>query len=89
MEFVDVPVWTVTSSAVIIRRSIEPPPSSTCSGISRGAISTTCGDRPMSRSAFAASSPSRPPPMTTAERRPRPGLSTAAARIASRSSMVR
>ena len=36
------PVCTVTPSASIFARSIRPPPSSTCTAISRGANSTTC-----------------------------------------------
>ena len=46
------------------RRSVAPPASSTCPGISRGANSTTWVSRPSCDSALAASRPSRPPPMT-------------------------
>ena len=42
--------------------------------ISRGANSTTCVSRPRSRSAFAASRPSRPPPITTPTLRALRGL---------------
>ena len=59
-------------------------PRATVEAMSRGATSTTCVSRPRSFSAFAASRPSRPPPITT-PRLPR----LAAARIASRSSIVR
>src|SRR6266508_3369148 len=55
---------TSTSRPAISRRSAVPPPSSTCSGISRGANSTTVVSAPSARSAPAASSPSRPPPTT-------------------------
>ncbi|SKW23257.1 Uncharacterised protein [Mycobacteroides abscessus subsp. abscessus] len=54
--------------------------------MSRGLSSTTCGANPMSRSALAASSPSSPPPITTPAE---PGDLSAAALMASRSSMVR
>ncbi len=53
-------------------RSTRPPTSSICTAISRGANSTTWVSSPRSLSALAASSPSRPPPMTT----PRLGLRT-------------
>ena len=60
IEATEVPRCTVTLRSSIISRSRAPPPSSTCSGMSRGAISTTCGDMPSRRSARAASRPSRP-----------------------------
>ncbi|VWC02957.1 hypothetical protein BSE24067_04969 [Burkholderia seminalis] len=78
------PVCTVTPSASIFARSIRPPPSSTCTAISRGANSTTWVSSPMSRSAFAHSRPSSPPPITT----PRFACAPHAC-IASRSSIVR
>ena len=52
-------------------RRTAPPPPSTCRGIRRGANSTTWVSSPRSRTALAASSPSRPPPMTAARRAPR------------------
>ena len=55
-------------------RSVAPPASSTCTAISRGAISTTWVSRPSWSSAFAASSPSRPPPMTAPTVAPAGGL---------------
>ena len=91
-RWTDTPHRTARSSDSTSRRSSAPPPSSTCTGISRGAISTTCGESPSSRSARAASRPSSPPPTTTAERLPGPGRATAARAapvIASRSSSVR
>ena len=66
------------------RTSVAPAAPSSCTGISRGAISTTWVSRPSWTSALAASRPSSPPPITT------PLVAAAlAARIASRSSMVR
>ena len=61
---VAVEVRTVTPSFSISRRSASPPPSSTWSGISRGANSTTVVSTPIAVSAPAASRPSRPPPTT-------------------------
>ncbi len=58
------PTWILTPRASTRRRRAAPPRSSTWTGMSRGAISTTCVSRPSRRSAWAASSPSRPPPMT-------------------------
>ena len=62
---------TSTPIPSMIRRSASPPPSSTCSAISRGANSTTVVAAPSPTSAPAASRPSRPPP-TTAPRTGRP-----------------
>ena len=57
-----------TPSASIFLRSTRPPASSSCTAIRRGANSTTCVSSPRSVSAFAASRPSRPPPMTVPTR---------------------
>src|SRR5437667_282125 len=79
-----IPVWTCTPSAAIFRRSTSPPAASTWRGMSRGANSTTCTSRPRSWTAFAASRPRSPPPMTAARR-----ARALQARIASKSSIVR
>ncbi|CAM5246113.1 hypothetical protein STANM309S_02090 [Streptomyces tanashiensis] len=81
---VPVPVWTVRPIRSIVRSRAAPPPSSTCTGIRRGANSTTCVSSPRPLSAPAASSPSRPPPTTA------PVVAVFAySSIASRSSIVR
>ena len=69
MASVPTPVCTSMPSSVIIRPSSAPPASSSCWAISRGAISTTWACKPNGRNALAASRPSRPPPMTTPDRR--------------------
>lgn len=68
----------------MVRSSAAPPPSSTWTGISRGANSTTWVDSPSPFSAPAASRPSSPPPTTAPVAAP-----FAYSSIASRSSMVR
>ena len=45
-SWVAAPVWTVRPSASTCRARVAPPASSTCTGISRGAISTTWVSRP-------------------------------------------
>ena len=82
----DVAFWvcTFTPRSSILERNTRPPRSSICTAIRRGANSTTWVSRFRSRRAFAASSPSKPPPITT------PVFAfRLAARMASRSSMVR
>ncbi|KAG1079472.1 hypothetical protein G6F40_016294 [Rhizopus arrhizus] len=75
---------TPTPSASLRARNAAPPASSSCTGIRRGANSTTWASRFSDFNALAASSPSSPPPTTTPRRAP-----LAAARIRSRSSIVR
>ncbi len=83
-SWVPTPVWTVRPMFSMVRSSAAPPPSSTWTGISRGANSTTCVSRPSPFSAPAASRPSRPPPTTA------PVVAVFAySSIASRSSIVR
>ena len=60
------PVRTLMPSCSIVCRSTLPPASSSCTPISHGAISTTVTSRLCVISPLAASSPSSPPPMTTA-----------------------
>ena len=64
------PVCTVRPSLSMCWVSVRPPTSSTWTAISRGASSTTCVVRPSWCSAFAASRPSRPPPIDGADLRP-------------------
>ena len=78
------PVRTRTSSASIWRCRMLLPLWSSCTGIRRGAISTTVVSRPSRRNALAASKPSSPPPTTAPARQP-----AARCAIASRSSSVR
>ena len=94
MELVPAPVCTCTPRLLMRLLSTAPPPSSTWSGMRRGANSTTCGVRPSRRRALAASRPSSPPPTT----RPFASRPSAAARwmaasarrrMPSRSSSVR
>ena len=59
-SLVTMPVCTATPRLSMRPRRMAPPTSSTCSGISRGASSTTWVSRPRLRSALAASSPSKP-----------------------------
>ncbi|MNR28669.1 hypothetical protein D3C85_1460040 [compost metagenome] len=63
-------------------------PLSNCLGIKRGANSTTCGLRPKSRTAFAASRPNKPPPKTAASVAPFCFIFFAYPIIASKSSIV-
>ncbi|CAM5707956.1 hypothetical protein SGLAM104S_03799 [Streptomyces glaucescens] len=79
------PVCTDRPMSSMVRSSAAPPPSSTCTGISRGANSTMCVSTPRPFSAPAASSPSRPPPTTA----PEVARLFAYSSMASRSSMVR
>ena len=75
IALVAAPVCTRTPSFSMWRTSVPPAAASSWTGISRGAISTTCVSSPSWTSAFAASSPSSPPPITTPEvavRRGRP-----------------
>ena len=77
-------VWTFTPKFSIFARRTFPPKSSIWTAMRRGANSTTWVSKFKSRSALAASRPSKPPPMTTPDFALR-----LAARIASKSSMVR
>ena len=83
-SWVPTPVCTSTPSPATIRRSASPPPSSTWTGISRGANSTTWVVSPRPLSAPAASRPSSPPPTTAPVRDP-----AAYSSMAWTSSMVR
>ena len=83
-SWVIAPVWMVSPSRSMWRLRVAPPPSSTCTAIRRGAISTTWVFRPSWARALAASRPSSPPPITAPTVAP-----AAASRIASRSSIVR
>lgn len=85
ISWVPTPVWTLSPMSSMVRSSAAPPPSSTCTGISRGANSTMCDVSPRPFSAPAASRPSRPPPTTA----PVFALLLAYSSMASRSSMVR
>lgn len=84
ISWVPTPVWTDRPISSMVRSSAAPPPSSTWTGIRRGANSTMCEVSPSPLSAPAASSPSSPPPTTA------PVVAVFAyASMASRSSIVR
>ncbi len=90
IDSVPVPTCTEMPSSPIILASNAPPASSICWAISRGIISTTWVCNPNWRKALAASSPSRPPPITTpAAACEVSTVRWASARMASRSSSVR
>ena len=80
-------VWTVISIASILLLSNSPPLASNCRAISIGANSTTCVFIPRSLTAFAASKPNSPPPITAAA--PLPPSFEAKDIMLSRSSIVR
>mmetsp|Transcript_7876 Transcript_7876/g.17356 ORF Transcript_7876/g.17356 Transcript_7876/m.17356 type:complete len:201 (+) Transcript_7876:1834-2436(+) len=60
------PQWTTGPNACTLALSMPPASASSCTGIRCGAISRMCVSSFKSYAAFAASKPSKPPPMTAA-----------------------